>query len=93
MSARYWTQSFEWMIILSAFFGGVAGAVGTAISTLGRGWPTGPFIVVVAASFFAISLIFGKEKGILLKHLQYRKHKRQVNEEQAETRIIKKGVE
>lgn len=79
VSARYWTQSFSWMILLSAIFGGVASVVGTAISALGSGLPTGPFIVVVAASFFILSLIFGREKGILIKHLQFKRHQNQVD--------------
>ncbi len=46
VSARYWTHSFKTMLLLSALFGGVSGAVGTIISALGSGWPTGPFIVL-----------------------------------------------
>ncbi|WP_209125088.1 metal ABC transporter permease [Alkalihalobacillus sp. BA299] len=93
VSARYWTQAFKWMLVLSAFFGGIAGAVGTALSALGKGWPTGPFIVVVAFFFFVISLIFGKEKGILINYLQFKKYQKQVNIVQLNTRIHKKGVE
>ena len=44
VSARYWTDSFFWMIFLSAVFGGGCGALGTIISALGAGWPTGPFM-------------------------------------------------
>ncbi|WP_413377623.1 metal ABC transporter permease [Alkalihalobacillus sp. 1P02AB] len=80
VSARYWTHSFKWMLILSAFIGGVSGVVGTAISALGRGWPTGPFIVVVAAALFIISLIFGKEKGLLINHLQFKAHQKRVEQ-------------
>ena len=43
VSARYWTHSFSRMIILSALFGGGSGAIGTILSALGSGWPTGPF--------------------------------------------------
>lgn len=94
VSARYWTQSFKWMIILSSIFGGISGAVGTAISALGKGWPTGPFIVVVAAVFFALSLILGKEKGILLNHLRFKKQKKQARtNQQIDAPILEKGVE
>lgn len=77
VSARYWTHSFQAMVIISALFGGASGTIGTFISAIGNGWPTGPFIVVLAASFFIISLIFGKEKGILVKHWQAKNHKKQ----------------
>lgn len=69
VSARYWTHSFKIMLFLSALFGGVAGVIGTFVSALGSGWPTGPFIVVVAAGLFIFSLIFGKEKGLLINYM------------------------
>ncbi|KMK78135.1 metal ABC transporter permease [Alkalihalobacillus pseudalcaliphilus] len=78
VSARYWTQSFKWMLVISASIGGVSGVVGTAISAIGRGLPTGPFIVIVAASFFVISLIFGKEKGLLIKFIQFKAQQKRV---------------
>ncbi|WP_438350058.1 metal ABC transporter permease [Paenibacillus sp. FA6] len=72
VSARYWTQSFKWMLILSALFGGGAGMIGTIISTLGKGWPTGPFIIVTSSTLFVISLVFGAQKGLLIQALQLR---------------------
>lgn len=77
VSARYWTHSFKWMVILSAIFGGGAGMTGTLISTMGVGWPTGPFIVVASSALFVISIVFGSEKGLLIKALQLRAQKRQ----------------
>lgn len=82
VSARYWTNSFKWMILLSALFGGLAGALGTVFSALGKGWPTGPFIVIVASSLFLVSLIFGKEKGILIKYLQFKSHQKLVAQQE-----------
>lgn len=92
VSARYWTQSFQRMIIISALFGGAAGALGTFISALGRGWPTGPFIVIVASALFFLSLFFGKEKGILVKYLQLKMQKRLVNIHTSKA-LRTKGVE
>lgn len=66
VSARYWTNSFGRMVLLSGTFGGGAGLVGTYISTLGKGWPTGPFIVIAAACLFLISLLFGGSKGLFI---------------------------
>ena len=76
VSARYWTQSFRIMLLLAAIFGGIAGAGGTLISALGKGLPTGPFIVVVGAGIFVLSLVFGKEKGILINYLQFKLHQK-----------------
>ncbi|QKY70694.1 metal ABC transporter permease [Lentibacillus sp. CBA3610] len=82
VSARYWTRSFLTMILLSASFGGVSGAVGTWISAMGSGLPTGPFIVVTAAGMFVVSLILGKEKGLLVTYIQFRMHRKK-----AKTRV------
>lgn len=87
VSARYWTHSFKWMVFLSACFGGGAGAVGTLVSAFGSGWPTGPFIVVVAASMFLVSLFFGKEKGILVLFWQQKSHERRYRE----NRLLREG--
>jgi manganese/zinc/iron transport system permease protein len=78
VSARYWTQSFGWMLILSALFGGGAGIVGTLTSTLGKGWPTGPFIVLAAVTWFVVSLLFGPGKGILVTKLMQHSHRKQL---------------
>jgi len=77
VSARYWTQSFKMMVILSAIFGGGSGFVGTLVSTMGKGWPTGPFIVVASSVLFTVSLIFGAEKGLLIQALQLRSQKKE----------------
>ncbi|WP_019532722.1 iron chelate uptake ABC transporter family permease subunit [Paenibacillus ginsengihumi] len=77
VSARYWTQSFKWMVVLSALFGGGAGMVGTLASTLGKGWPTGPFIVVASSVLFCVSLVFGAQKGLLIQTLQLRMQRKQ----------------
>lgn len=76
VSARYWTNSFRMMLLLSASIGGLSGAIGTLVSTVRSGLPTGPFIVVVAACFFIISLFVGKEKGILIQYIQFKVEQR-----------------
>ena len=95
VSARYWTHSFTWMVILSALFGGGAGMIGTMISTLGKGWPTGPFIVVSSSVLFVISLVFGAEKGLLIQALQLRSQKKQLAEQakvwSTQTAVIKEA--
>lgn len=81
VSARYWTHSFRNMILLSATFGGISGAVGSWISSTGSGLPTGPFIVVASATFFIISLLFGKEKGIIVRYIQFKIQQRNSHSE------------
>ncbi|GFN33336.1 metal ABC transporter permease [Paenibacillus xylaniclasticus] len=76
VSARYWTNSFKWMLVLSAVFGGSAGVIGTLMSVYGKGWPTGPFIVIAASSLFVISFALGIRKGLIVIGIQqYRQRK------------------
>ncbi|MFK3939904.1 metal ABC transporter permease [Alkalihalobacillus sp. NPDC078783] len=77
VSARYWTHSFKTMMGLSAAFGGISGALGTFISAQGAGWPTGPFIVLAASCLFLVSLVIGKEKGLLIEWLEHRSLRRE----------------
>lgn len=77
VSAHYWTMSFKRMLVLSAIFGGGSGLLGTLISTMGKGWPTGPFIVIASASIFLISVIAGTQRGLLVRALQLQLQRKQ----------------
>lgn len=76
VSARYWTHSFKWMLIGAALIGGGSGVMGTLVSTFGKGWPTGPFIVVSSALVFVISLLFGVRKGLVITAIQQRSERK-----------------
>ncbi|MCA1054565.1 metal ABC transporter permease [Rossellomorea aquimaris] len=65
ISARYWTDSLRTMVVISGFIGGVSGAAGTLISTLGKGLSTGPFIVLTATVIFIFSLLFSPKRGLI----------------------------
>jgi len=79
VSARYWTDSFGKMVMLAACFGGGAGMSGTLLSTFGKGWPTGPFIVITAAAMFIVSLLLGSSKGLLV--IAYQRKRAQLRKE------------
>ena len=76
VSARYWTESFRVMVLLSAIFGGTSGMLGTLLSTIGKGWPTGPFIVVTASSVFLVSLFLGSKKGLAVVFFQQKRQRK-----------------
>jgi len=73
VAARCWTERLSVMLLLAGIFGALAGALGTALSavlpaptsTLSRGWPTGPMIVLVAGAIFLLSVLFGLRRGII----------------------------
>lgn len=77
--------------MLSAFFGGASGMFGTLISTLGKGWPTGPFIVVSSSALFIISLLFGAQKGLLIKAVQFQMQKKELTQSWSANAVLKEG--
>lgn len=73
-TARFWTNRLSQMLLLSAGFGMAAGVLGTR---LGRGLPAGAAIVLTAAAFFLLSLLFAPERGVVARVLaEYRLRKR-----------------
>ncbi|MFP3919128.1 metal ABC transporter permease [Lysinibacillus telephonicus] len=91
VSARYWTHSFRKMMWLSGLFGGMAGTIGTTISALGSGWPTGPFIVMISGLIFLLSLFFGAKKGIVVEYLIFRNKKNEVLKLMPPAQIVREG--
>jgi manganese/zinc/iron transport system permease protein len=72
-TARLWTDNIYLMALLSALIGMSSALVGTLISALVpstqnfSGFPTGPLIVLSAATLFIISLLFGTAHGLVWK--------------------------
>lgn len=71
VGARQWTNRLSVMVVLSAFFGGVSGLVGTLISSSIRNMPTGPAIVLVLSVFVIFSLFFAPNRGLLWRQLRH----------------------
>ncbi len=63
-AARQWTDKLSKMVLLSALFGAVAGAIGTIISSSVSQLPTGPTIIVVVSVFVVLSLFLAPERGL-----------------------------
>lgn len=70
-AARQWTSSLKKMFWLSVLFGAFSGGCGALISSLARQLPTGPLAVVVASVLVLVSLLWGSERGILLKRANH----------------------
>jgi manganese/zinc/iron transport system permease protein len=63
-AARQWVCQVARMVLLSAFFGALAGIAGVLISANIAGMPTGPVIVVVASGVVCISLLCAPYRGL-----------------------------
>lgn len=72
-AARFWTDRLVWMLVASGVLGGMSGLLGAAASAVAPELPSGAVIVLVAAGFFFLSLIFGPARGILWQWLQHRR--------------------
>lgn len=73
VSARFWTDRSDRLLIIAAAVGGAAGYLGTALSAAAPNVPTGPIIVLVNFAFFLISLLLSPRRGVLAAYLRYRK--------------------
>ncbi|MEY8353187.1 iron chelate uptake ABC transporter family permease subunit [Lachnospiraceae bacterium 54-53] len=76
VAARQWTNKLWVMVVLSALFGAVSGAAGTAASSLVQKLPTGPAIVVCVSIIVVVSVLFAPGRGVL--HRVYRRRKNRV---------------
>ncbi|WP_146346321.1 metal ABC transporter permease [Phaeobacter marinintestinus] len=82
VTARFWTERAERVVLISGAVGGLAGYVGVAISASAPNLPTGPIIVLVSFVLFAISLLLAPGRGalaVLIRHLRFQRqvHMRQ----------------
>lgn len=74
VAARQWSDRLLIVVIISAVFGFLSGAIGAIGSTLDTSLPTGPLIVMVSSIFLLFSLIFSVKQGFIIK--LYKKYKR-----------------
>jgi manganese/zinc/iron transport system permease protein len=64
-AARFWTDRLSWMMAIAAGIGGASGAIGTLLSARLDQMPTGPLVVLTAATLFVVSWMFAPKRGWL----------------------------
>ncbi|CUK07158.1 Manganese transport system membrane protein MntB [Ruegeria denitrificans] len=79
VTARFWTDRSDRVVLLAGLTGGLAGYLGAALSASAPNLPTGPIIVLVSFGFFALSLLFAPVRGVLAAVLQHLKFQRRVH--------------
>ena len=79
--ARQWTERLGTMLVLAALFGGASGAIGALWSANAPSLPTGPVIVLCASFFLVISILFGRERGVLWSAIKRRRVTRRIRQE------------
>ncbi len=76
VTARFWTERSDRVVVLAGLAGGLAGYLGAGISASAPNLPTGPIIVLVSFGFFALSLLFAPIRGVLaavMRHLRFQR--------------------
>jgi manganese/zinc/iron transport system permease protein len=71
-TARFWSDNMKVNAMVSALTGSGAALLGVLASAITRGLPTGALIVLAAVLFFGVSMLFGKRRGLVIRHLQTR---------------------
>jgi manganese/zinc/iron transport system permease protein len=69
-TARLLTFHLPRMLLIAAATGAVAGASGAYLSALHPELPTGAAVVLVAAGFFTLALLFAPERGVIARTAQ-----------------------
>lgn len=77
-AARQWTDRLDRMVLIAALFGALAGISGSLISSLSRGLPTGPTVVLCASTLVGFSLLFAPNRGLVGAWLRQRHNRRQL---------------
>lgn len=82
VTARFWTERSERVILIAGLAGGLSGYLGAALSASAPNLPTGPIIVLVGFAFFLVSLLLAPGRGVLAavirrRQFQLRVHRRQ----------------
>jgi manganese/zinc/iron transport system permease protein len=77
-AARFWTNRLTTMLGLSAFFGAIAGLLGSFISYTAPAMPTGPWVVLIVTAIAYLSFLFSPEKGIIAKRLRQHRHEQKI---------------
>jgi zinc/manganese transport system permease protein len=63
-AARFWTADLSLMLVAATGIGIASGVVGLLVSFHAE-MPAGPAIILVAGAVYAVSLLLGREGGLL----------------------------
>ena len=65
VAANFWVRRIRIILVLASIFGIISATSGSFISYLKPGIPTGPWIIIVNATFAFISILIGIKGGVL----------------------------
>ncbi|MEY2963453.1 MAG: hypothetical protein RL754_714 [Bacteroidota bacterium] len=80
-AARFWTQRLTPMVLISGFFGALAGWLGAFVSYAETSMPTGPWTIVIVSIIAFVSMVFAPKRGVIYQRWTKLKLMRRINEE------------
>ena len=79
VTARFWSERVDVVVIVSGVLGGLAGYLGAAISATAPALPTGPIVVLVSFALFGISLLCAPGRGVFASMVRHQRYQRRVH--------------
>lgn len=80
-AARQWTDRLGAMVVISAFFGALAGVGGALVSSLTARLPAGPTIVLCLSAIVLVSLLAAPNRGVVWNWARERVNRRRLQTE------------
>jgi manganese/zinc/iron transport system permease protein len=77
-AARFWTNNVRAMAGIATGIGAASAVIGSLFSAIWPQTPSGPLIVLVAAALFALSLVFGRRRGVAWQWIAHARLSRRV---------------
>jgi manganese/zinc/iron transport system permease protein len=77
-AARFWTDRFDRMMMISGGLGAGAGAIGTAVSALVPKLSAGPVITLAATALFVLSMVCAPRRGLVPAWLRARRQRSRI---------------
>ena len=77
-ATRFWTVRLSRMLMVAPAIGALSGWIGASISALTPDLPAGAVIVLTGTCFFALSLVFGTQGGLIVRSWRERAMRRNV---------------
>lgn len=82
VTARFWTERTDRVIVIAGIVGGAAGYLGAALSASAPALPTGPIIVLTVFGMFIVSLLLAPGRGVFAAIIRHRRHQVSVHRRQ-----------
>ena len=73
VTARFWSDRAEHVVLISGAFGALAAWFGAALSASAPDLPTGPLIVLISFAMFVLSMVLAPGRGLLSSLVRHRR--------------------